>query len=564
MIRAGSRALAALLFAALMAGGTAPASPARAQAAPRETLTIGITQFPSTFHPAIESMAAKSYILAMARRPITTYGPDWALTCMMCVRLPTIENGDAVPEIAPNGRPGVRVTYRLPPEARWGDGTPITARDILFAWEAGRHPQSGFGPSELYRTIHRITVEDPRSFTVHADKLTFQYNALNDLPILPEHLERAAFEQDPRGYRNRTRYDTETAHPGLWFGPYRIASVATGSHVVLERNPHWWGARPHFNRIIVRAIENTAALEANLLSGGIDMIAGELGLSLDQGIAFEKRHGARFRVAFKPGLVYEHIDLNLDNPALQDRRVRQALLLALDRAQIVARLFENRQPVAGSFVNPLDWVHDPATPAWAHDAARARALLEEAGWRPGPDGIRRNEAGARLSFELMSTAGNRSRELVQQVLQAQWRAVGVEVRIRNEPPRVFFSETVSRRRFQGMALFAWLSSPENVPRTTLHSTQIPTAGNNWSGQNYTGFRSAEMDALIEAVEIELDRDKRRALWSRIQAIYATELPVLPLFFRADTFVTPRWLQGLVPTGHQFASTLWVEQWRVGN
>jgi len=150
------------------------------------------------------------------------------------------------------------------------------------------------------------------------------------------------------------------------------------------------------------------------------------------------------------------------------------------------------------------------------------------------------------------------------VLQAQWRAVGVEIRIRNEPPRVFFSETVSRRRFQGMALFAWLSSPENVPRTTLHSTQIPSAENNWSGQNYTGFRSAEMDALIEAVEIELDRDKRRALWSRIQAIYATELPVLPLFFRADTFVTPSWLQGVVPTGHQFPSTLWVEQWRAGN
>jgi peptide/nickel transport system substrate-binding protein len=257
------------------------------------------------------------------------------------------------------------------------------------------------------------------------------------------------------------------------------------------------------------------------------------------------------------------MDLNLDTPMLADRRVRQALLMAIDRGQIVGRLFEGRQTVAHTTVNVLDGVHDDNVRQWPFDLARARALLEEAGWRPGPDGIRRNAAGERMSIELMTTAGNRSREAVQQVIQGMWRQAGIETRIRNEPPRVFFGETVSRRRFTGAAMFAWISSPENVPRTSLHSDEIPRPERNWSGQNYTGFRNAEMDALLEAIPIELDRERRRELWHRLQAIYAEELPALPLWFRSDAHVLPTWLENVRPTGHLNPTSLWVEEWRVG-
>jgi peptide/nickel transport system substrate-binding protein len=417
------------------------------------------------------------------------------------------------------------------------------------------------GPAELYRSLHRITVVDPRTVTLHFDKLTFEYNAINDLRPLPAHLERAIWQEDPRGYRTRTLYDRDPARPGLWSGPYRVAALTTGASVTLERNEQWRGAAPAFRRIVIRTIENTTALEAALLAGQIDMIAGELGLTLDQAIALERRAGNRFRIHYQPGLIYEHIDLNLDNPVLADPRVREALLRGIDRQQIVERLFAGRQPVAHSFVNPLDWMHDPTLPTTPFDPDGARRLLEEAGWRPGPDGIRRNAAGERLSLELMTTAGNRSRELVQQVLQGMWRQIGVEIRLRNEPPRVFFGETVSKRRFQAMAMFAWISSPENVPRTTLHSTEIPTEDRNWSGQNYTGFKNAEMDELIEALPLTLDREERRPMWRRVQELYMTERPVLPLFFRSDAHIWPRWLEGVRPTGHLAPSSLWVEQWK---
>jgi len=162
----------------------------------------------------------------------------------------------------------------------------------------------------------------------------------------------------------------------------------------------------------------------------------------------------------------------------------------------------------------------------------------------------------------MTTAGNRSRELVQQVLQSMWKQAGVDVRIENEPPRVLFGETISRRRFDGMALFAWISAPENVPRSTLRSDEIPTDANGWSGQNYTGFADARMDRLIDAIEIELDRDARKKLWADLQRLYAEELPALPLYFRAEAHIWPHWLENVRPTGHLAPVTLHVEDWKV--
>jgi peptide/nickel transport system substrate-binding protein len=534
---------------------------AAAPAAARD-LVIGITQFPSTLHPNIDSMAAKSFVLGLTHRPLTTYDASWRRVCMLCTELPTFENGRARRETTPTGEDGVALAFELAPDLFWGDGTPVTSEDVVFTWEVGRHPLSGVTNAELYRRLWKVEVEDARRFVLHVDRVTFDYNAVGDLRLLPAHRERAVFEADPATYRNRTRFDTAPTDPGLAMGPYRIVGVTPGSRIELARNPFWRGPAPAFERITVRAIENTAALEANLLAGEIDMIEGSLGLPLDQALAFEKRHGERFRVVYVPGLVYEHIDLRLDNPILADVRVRRALLLALDRELLTRQLFDGRQPVAHGFMSPLDRMLAPDLPTWPYDPARARALLEEAGWRPGPGGIRRNARGEPLRLDFQTTAGNRSRELVQQVLQGMWRAVGVDVVIRNEPPRVLFGETLGKRRFTGMAMFAWISSPENVPRSILHSAEVPRPENGWAGQNYTGFADPRVDALLDAIERELDEERRRGLWRELQTIYARELPALPLYFRADAHIWPRWLEGVEPTGHLAPTTLWVERWRV--
>jgi peptide/nickel transport system substrate-binding protein len=395
---------------------------------------------------------------------------------------------------------------------------------------------------------------------LHIDRVTYNYNAFPVQP-LPAHLERARFEENPREYKRRTHYDTDTTNPGLYFGPYRIGRVSSGAFVELVQNEHWHGTQPYFDRIVIRVVENTAALEANLLSGSIDYISGELGLTLDQALSLEKRRGEEFEFLYKAGLIYEHIDLNLDNPILADKRVRQALLLGIDRQAVSERLFKGKQPVAKTNVNPLDWIYAADVPDYPFDPDKAKALLEESGWKAGPGGIRVNGQGEKLQLTLGTTAGARVREQVQQVLQHYWKQIGVKIRIQNQPARVFFGQTVRERRFKAMAMFAWISAPESLPRSTLHSTMIPTEANNWAGQNYTGYENPAVDTLLDAIELDLKRETRAEKWHELQRIYAEDLPALPLYFRANTYVIPRWLKGIRPTGHQAVTTLWAEQWR---
>ena len=554
--------LAALSLAACGQGDSTPTSAPNGgdvNGADKE-LVIGFTQYPSTMNPIVDNMVAKTYVRAMTMRSITRYNHAWELECNLCLELPTFENGLARLQETPDGKPGVAATYELPADATWGDGTPLTTRDIQLTYDVGRDTSTGAINTDMYRRIYKLEIHDDTRFTIYVDRVTFDYNVLGDLYPLPDHIEREIFEADPYEYRHRTTYNADVTNPGLWFGPYLVAEAQQGSYLTMRKNPHWHGEQPYFDSITTRAIQNTSAMEANLLSGTIDMVAGELGLQLDQALAFESRHGEKFNIVYNPGLQYEHIDVNLENPILADKRVRKALMYGMDREQMNQRIFAGKQPVAHTSVSPMDKVASDDVTTYSYDKDKAIALLEEAGWTEIRDGVRHNAAGEPLRIEIMSTAGNKTRELLQQIIQGQWKEIGIDLRIRNEAPRVFFGQTTRERRFSGLALFAWVSSPELVPRSTMHSTEIPTAENNYAGQNYTSISMPELDAAIEAVEEGLTREERLPHWETIQQIYSEELPVLPLFWRPNSYIYPLWLRGARPTGHLNASTNWVEEW----
>ncbi len=533
---------------------TAFAAPAFA----KDELVMALNQAPGGMNPMINSMLAKSLINNMTERPITAYDANWKLVCLLCTELPTVENGKARVVDLPDGKKGMQVDIELKPMF-WADGTPLTAKDFGFTIEVGKNPLSGVASAEDFRRIVKFDIKDDRHFSMTTDRVTFDYNNIDLMP-LPAHIEKPIFEANPAEYHNRTAYDTDPTNPGLAFGPYRIVELVPGSRIALEQNPHWTGDKPHFKRLTIKIIESTPALEANLLSGNVDYVFGELGLSLDQALAFEKRHGDKYNVIYKPALIYEHIDVNLDNPLLRDRRVRQAILMALDRKAISEKLFEGKQPVANGDVSPLDPMYSPTTRQYPYDPATAIKLLDEAGFAKIRNGVRLSDKGERFSIELTTTAGNRVREQVAQVIQSQLRQVGIELRIKAQPPRLF-SDSLNHRRFTGLAMYAWVERPQGVPRTTLYSKEIPSAANSWSGQNYPGYANPEMDKALDAAERELDETKRRALFADIQRIYAEDLPVLPLYFRVDPFVIPRQLKGVTPTGHLNSSTLWIEHWR---
>lgn len=544
------------LYLAALALLVAPAHFLVAQTSARE-LVIGVAQFPSSLHPAIDPMYAKAYLLAMTRRPVTAYDAGSRLVCMLCTELPSFANGRARRIARPDGSEAVAVTYTLKPAA-WADGQALSAGDVAFSWQVGRLSGVGYADTAAYQRIQSVEVADERTFTVILDRLVADYNHL-PIEILPSHLESGPVGA-PETYRSRTTFVTEPTKPGLSSGPYRIAEFTPGGHAVLVRNPHWLGPVPAFERIIVRAIENTAALEAALLAGEVDYVPGDLGLAVEQARALGARQPDRFRIVYRTALHYEHVDINPDNQALRDIRVRRALLHALNREELATRLFGRAHPVAHSPVNPSDPNYNPAVPTYPYDVAKAGLLLDDAGWRLDDRGVRRNGQGETLAVEIVSTAGNRSRELAQQVLQSQWQAIGVTVTLRLLSPKVFFAELL-HHQLPSMALFAWPTAPQQPPRSTLHSTQIPSAATGGAGYNVAGYRNPEADRLIEAIEVEFDDHRRARLWARLQTLYAEDLPALPLFFRVEPHVLPVWLDGVSPTGHQYPSTLWVEDWR---
>ncbi len=541
-------ALPSLLVGLLMAFGSARA---------KDDLTIGIAEFPSTMHPSIDALLIKNYVLGFGVRTITTYDAGGHLICLLCTEVPSLDNGLAKVVDEPGGGHGMLVTIRLRPDLRWADGQPVTARDLAFTLRVGRDPNAGFSNANAWTRADRVDVVDDHTAVLHLPQVLVSYAQWDQ--ILPEHVEGPIYDRAKAAgeYINTTAYNRDPTNPGLWDGPYRITRYDTGAQIVLEPNPYWPGTKPGFRHIVLRYIGDTAALQANLLSGDIDL---DNNLTLDQVLELRRREPDRFNYTFTPSLTYAHIDVQKDNPVLRDVRVRRALLMAIDRRTIDRKLFEDMNILANSFVSPKNPHFDPHVPAVPYDPAGARRLLAEAGWTPGGDGICRNAAGDRLSVEFLSASGFRINELEMTVLQSGWRAVCVDTTLRFEPSRTLFGTTVKHRAFTGLVLYTWTSDVGESPRLTLGPDRIPTAANNWGGANYPAFTDPQFDADITTAETDLDPAHQAVAWNDMQRIYAEQLPALPLFVTVIPQAVPKWLQGFGPSGTGQPFSMQAELW----
>ena len=532
-------------------------------------LKIGISQEFENLNPMIMTMSATSYIYAMAGRTLTTLDANLKWVPQLAKEIPTLEKKTAQ-IIEVDGKKKIVVQWNILDNAKWGDGVPLTCADFAFSRQVALSPNVSIGEKETFTKVEKIewNPKTPKNCTFTYDKARWDYYDMAKFYPLPKHLEEPIFNKHSskkEGYEKNSLYVKNPTNPGLYNGPYKISEVKLGDHVTLIPNPNWHGTPAKIEKIIVKLIPNTGTLEANLRSGQIDII-GTMGvLAMDQALNFDKKVKAEnldFVVTFTPSITYEHIDLNLDNPLLKDKRVRQALVYAINREEMVNALFEGKQQVAEHLVAPKDpwYTNDPKQiKIYRYSRREAQKLLDEAGWVVGPDGIRTKDQ-KRLSLTFMTTAGNKTRELVQVYLQEQWKQVGIEVTLKNEPARVYFSETTKKRKFQAMAMYAWVSAPENNPKTNLATQNIPTEKNGWSGQNYPGWSNKIVDQACEAIDTEFSAAKRRAYAIQILKAYTEEVPVIPLFYRSDISVVPPGLKNYRPTGHQFAETNEIELW----
>ena len=308
-------------------------------------------------------------------------------------------------------------------------------------------------------------------------------------------------------------------------------------------------------------------MEANLRSNTIDMIS-FIGFTLDQALQFRKKvqkNKLPYHVNIRPSLIYEHIDLNLRNEILKDIRVRKALVYAIDRDQLTKALFEGIQKKAIHNISPQDpWYTDDPQKIVLYPTSKTKSkeLLEKAGWKLKEDGYRYKD-GKKLKLTIMTTAGDKTREMVQVFLQREWKQVGVDLNIKNEVAKIFFGDTIKKRQNDKpiLSMFAWLSSPETSPRSQFSTKSIPSKENSYSGQNYTHWKNKEVDSLIEKLEVEFNAEKRKDIMAKILYHYTNEVPVIPLYYRSDISVTPKNLIGYRLNGNQYPTTNFIEDWR---
>jgi peptide/nickel transport system substrate-binding protein len=556
--------LAALVSATLLSAQSAPA------ALDNKEFKLGITQEFENLNPISMSMVASVYLYALVGRTLVALDADGKWVPQLAKSIPTMENGGAK-IVTINGTKTVQATWELLDNAKWGDGTPITCEDLKFTRTVAESPNVSVGSKESFTLVEKIEWDPktPKKCLFTYDKARWNFNQLGTFYILPKHLEAAVFEKwatKKEGYETNSNYSKNPTNPGLFSGPYVIDELKLGSHVSFKPNPHFYGAQPKIQKLVIKLIPNTATLEANLRSGTIDAIS-SLGFTFDQAIAFDKKVKAEslpYTVEFKPSLTYEHIDLDLENPILKDVRVRKALVLSINRDDLVKALFDGKQsPAVHNFAKIDPWYSDDpkAITVYPYSKREAAKLLDEAGWKLGDDGFRHKD-GKKLSLQFMTTAGNKIRETVQTYLQGQWKSAGIDVVIKNEPARVFFGETMRKRKYGAMAMYAWLSAPESDLKPSFHSKETPTLKNGWSGQNYMGWSSKTVDEITEKIAVEFDPKKRVALAHDFLKAYTDEVPVIPLYYRSDIAVSPLALKNFRLTGHQFTETNDVENWNI--
>jgi peptide/nickel transport system substrate-binding protein len=471
---------------------------------------------------------------------LTTTDERMQIVPLLATEVPTIENGGV--RVRPGG--GMDVVWKLRPGVKWHDGVAFTSDDVKFTVEAingpSYHPESTDG----FDRIASVETPDPLTAVVHYKEVYAPYASQFIRGALPRHVLQG---------RDIDRAQDYNRHP-LGTGPYRVAEWKSGEYILLERVPHYWrgDAYPKIRRLMFRFIANTNTRINQLKSGEVHLVA------LVPWDKYREIADLPSIVVHKtPGNAYEHVTLNERQfPAFADVRVRRALIQAIDRTTIARTILDGLAPVADGPIQPLSWAYTDRITHYGFDPARARDLLDQAGWIDRNGGVRQKD-GRPLAFTLMTQAGFAIRENVAQAIQQQLRQVGVDVRV-----ELVDGTAISTLWFEGRfdAMLHWWQLPAD-PELTLFfaADRTPPAGRNI---NY--FADDALTKVLYASDRTVDRAERTTLLQRAQVMLSDAVPEIPLYRVTRLDAVPATLQHFKgnPTN---TGVFWnVHEWEIGN
>jgi peptide/nickel transport system substrate-binding protein len=310
-------------------------------------------------------------------------------------------------------------------------------------------------------------------------------------------------------------------------GPF-VLDALTSRSAHLTANPYY-RTPPKTKYIEIKFVRDAAARILMLVGGSADLVQNAVRLDLIDDVA--KR--PRVEVTSAPSVLLTYMLINNTDPVLADKRVRQAIALAIDRETIISAKFGGRAVLATGLLPPAHWAYEPDVAHWNHDLARANALLDEAG-------LRRDRSGIRLHL-VYKTSADAFRVALARVIAGQLAQVGIAVEVRSFEFATFFAD-IKKGSYQ----IATMQSPEitepDFHYWFFHSSRWPTPKDP-DGSNRWRYKNPEMDRLVEAGRAELDPARRKALYSAAQRIVAEDLPIIPLWHEDNVLLSNVDVQG---------------------
>jgi peptide/nickel transport system substrate-binding protein len=470
---------------------------------------------------------------------------DGSATPRLLAELPSFDRGTW--RMLPDGR--METTYLLRSDVVWHDGTPFTASDVAFSIQVNRDPEVPNSNQDAIRLVESWDVADQTTVVVtwrqpyaFADRLEHR-----ELYPLPRHLlEQSYIEASPKeAFLTQPFFNADFV--GL--GPFHVARWESGSHVDFAAFDRYFLGRPKLDSVRVQFIPDSSTMLANLHARALQVMMTLGGIpEFDTMMAIKRDWEARgYGTMLMDPLSYRYIEPqkylphNPQPPDLVDPRVRKALLHAVDREGLARVFFGDLGIVADSWVHPSFGSYrlfQDAITRYPYDARRALALLAEAGWRPGADGVL--EKGA-AKFTL--TARDLDGETAAVIIAANWKEIGVsasyEVRTATN-----IRDRQDRATYTGVEV---TQNPMAVAAATrrLATYNAPRAENRWTGTNRGGYSNPLWDELDLRVLSTMDERGRIELERDLLRIYTADLPSLPLYFRWDLIPVGNGLKGPV-------------------
>ncbi len=431
---------------------------------------------------------------------------------------------------------GLTLIFHLRKNVRWQDGYLFSGRDVVFTYLSLVDPDVPTPYGAAFEKVESVLAPDAETVVVRYKEPFSPGLSSWTMGILPMHI-----------LVNQDLSRTDFAKSPVGTGPYSLKRWVRGELIELRANPGYFEGMPAIERVVFRVLPDPATVFLELQNENLDT-AGLTPLQFNRQIqtGFFKKN---YRAYNWSGQQYTYLGYNLDSPLFSDKRVRQAMAMAVDQQAIIRAVLMGRgRAITGPFL-PDSWAYDAQVKPYPYEPAAALGLLREAGWQDTDgDGILDRE-GKKFAFTVLTNAGNDARKMTCEMLQRQLAQIGIQMRIQPMEWSTLLKEFIHPRRFEAV-LLGWNLALDPDVFDIFHSSR--TAPGHF---NFVQFRNAEGDRLLEEARTTFDTDKRRELYQRFHRLVREEQPYLFLFTSESLAVLHRRFEGVTEgklgVGHDF-------------